>query len=41
MICTEDYICVLGEIINCEMNLNDIGKIVESELMKTVEFAQM
>jgi len=34
-ICTNDKGCVLGEIINGEMHLNDIGRIVESEWMKT------
>lgn len=33
-ICTYDKICVLGEIINGEVHLNDVGKIVESEWKK-------
>ena len=36
-ICTYDKEGVFGEIINGEMNLNDIGKIVELEWMKTSE----
>ena len=34
-ICTGDQGCALGEIINGEMHLNDIGKIIKSEWMKT------
>lgn len=36
-ICTNDKGCAFGEINDGEMHLNDIGKIVESEWMKTGE----
>ncbi|MGA3286894.1 MAG: hypothetical protein ABSD46_05690 [Bacteroidota bacterium] len=34
-ICTRDHECTLGEIINGEMRLNAIGKIVEEEWLRT------
>jgi putative transposase len=34
-ICTHDHECTLGEIVNGEMQLNKIGKIVEEEWLRT------
>lgn len=34
-ICTYDHECTLGEIINGEMRLNKIGKIVKEEWLRT------
>ena len=34
-ICTHDHECTLGEIVNGEMRLNEIGKIVEEEWLRT------
>jgi REP element-mobilizing transposase RayT len=34
-ICTHNHECTLGEIINGEMRLNEIGKIVEEEWLRT------
>ncbi len=34
-ICTHDHKCTLGEIINGEMQLNEIGKIAEEEWLRT------
>jgi putative transposase len=34
-ICTHNHECTLGEIINGEMHLNEIGKIIEEEWLRT------
>ena len=36
-ICTQNMECLFGEIVKCKMVLNDIGRMVESELLYTSE----
>ena len=36
-ICTQDRVCFFGDVVDGRMNLNDIGKIVETEWLKTFE----
>ncbi|RXQ89510.1 transposase [Ancylomarina salipaludis] len=39
-ICIQDMKCILGRVVNARMVLNDFGKIVEAELIKSADMRQ-